>query len=137
SHLARIFNGSFTDTSIEVLGYAASNKFITFALIPEDEALVNNEFLDKVVKIINQNTNWTSTITSNYVSCVINSNNFSDEKLESIMEALINLQELISEELDTTVSIGVGTIINDLESIKFSHRYATLAAQYALNNGEN
>src|SRR5690606_4956651 len=91
SHLARIFNGSFTDTSIEVLGYAASNKFITFALIPEDEALVNNEFLDKVVKIINQNTNWTSTITSNYVSCVINSNNFSDEKLESIMEALINL----------------------------------------------
>lgn len=137
SHLARIFNGSFTDTSMEVLGYTTNNKFMTFALIPDDEALVNNEFLDKIIKIINQNTNWTSTITSNCVSCVINSNNFSDEKLESIMEALINLQELISEELNTTVSIGLGTVINDLDSIKFSHRYATLAAQYALNNGES
>lgn len=136
SHLARIFNGSFTDTSIEVLGYSTNSKFMTFALIPDDEALVNNEFLEKIVKIINQNTNWTSTITSNCVSCIINSNTFSDEKLESIMEALINLQGLISEELNTTVSIGLGTIINDLDSIKFSHRYATLAAQYAFGNGE-
>ncbi|WFA08161.1 AraC family transcriptional regulator [Tissierella sp. Yu-01] len=138
THLSRIFNGSYGETSLEILGYNNDNKYMTFSVIPDDEEDITNEILEKIVELINQNTNWAAAITaSNCVSSIINSYDFNDDKIESIIEVLINLQKVISDELYITVSIGLGTMVNNLDSIKFSHRYAMLAVQNALSNGEN
>lgn len=138
SHIARIFNGSYGENALEVLNFKNADKFMTFVVIPDESIDVNSENLESVVDIINQITPWSGAITSNNcISCIINSHEFSDEKIDSIMEGLINLQKVIAEELNITVSIGLGTMVNNLDSIRFSHRYAILAAQYAIDNGDN
>lgn len=138
SHVARIFNGGFSDTSLGILGYTKENKFITLAIIPDIISDITRKALENIETIISLNTNWSSTITSNNcVSCILNDNEFSPDKIESIMEGLINLQNVISDELSITVSIGLGSMVNSLDSIKFSHRYAMLAVQNAMNNGDN
>lgn len=138
SHVARIFNGSFSQTSLEVLGYDKDNKYLSFVIIPDGEEKFSHSILENIVNITKSNLNWSSAITSNNcVSSIINDNEFPDSKIESIMESLIELQKVISDELDITVSIGLGTMVNNLDSIKFSHRYAMLAVQYAINNSES
>jgi len=138
SHVARIFNGSYSDNTLEVLNYYTEDKFMTFVVIPDKSEELNSECIESIVNIINENTRWAGAITSNNcISCIINQLGFSEDKINSIMEGLINLQNVISEELNITVSIGLGTMVNNLDSIKFSHRYAMLATQHAIDNGEN
>ncbi len=138
SHLARIFNGSYGDMTMEILNFHNEDKFMSFVLIPDDSEEISNLYLEDTVKIIHQTTHWSATITANNcISSIINQDEFSDEQIDIIMESLINLQKVISEELNITVSIGLGTIVNNLDSIKFSHRYAMIAAKHAIDNGEN
>lgn len=138
SQVARIFNGNLNELSNEILGFKDNDKFITFAIIPDDESYITPNLLEEIIDINNNNTKWTCTITSqNCVSCIINGNEFNDKKIEKIIDKLITLQTSIINYLNTTVSIGLGTIVNNTDNIKFSHRYAIIAAQYAKDNGEN
>ncbi|MDU5082013.1 helix-turn-helix domain-containing protein [uncultured Tissierella sp.] len=136
SHVSRIFNGNYSDSAEKILGFS-KEKFLTLAIIADDSNS-SLDLLEKVLDIMEINVKWVGAITSsNSISCVINEDDFDDGKIENIMEELVNLQGLIVEDLDITVSIGIGTVVNSLDSIKFSHRYAILAVQYAMSIGEN
>lgn len=136
SHVSRIFNGNYSDSAEKILGFS-KEKFLTLAIIADDSNS-SLDLLEKVLDIMEINVKWVGAITSsNSISCVINEDDFDDGKMENIMEELVNLQGLIVEDLDITVSIGIGTVVNSLDSIKFSHRYAILAVQYAMSIGEN
>ncbi len=138
SQVLRIFNGSLNDLTNEILGFKDDDKFITFAIVPDDESYITPNLLEEIIDINNKSTKWTCTITSqNCVSCIISDYDFSDEKIESIVDMLINLQTNIINYLNTTVSIGLGTVVNSIDNIKSSHRYAIMAAQYAKEIGEN
>lgn len=138
SHVTRIFNGSYSESSLEILGFDKDNKYMSFVIIPDNEDDVTHDMLEGICEITKINTNWSGTITSqNCVSYIIGDNEFSTNKIESIMESLIDLQKVISDELNITISIGLGSMVNSLDSIKFSHRYAMLAVQNAMTNGEN
>jgi YesN/AraC family two-component response regulator len=71
------------------------------------------------------------------MACIINEDDLDESKIENIMDRLINLQDVISEQMDITISIGLGTVVNSIDSIRHSHRYAVIAAQYAGSIGEN
>lgn len=136
SHVSRIFNGNYNDSAEKILGFS-KEKFLTLAIIADDSNS-SLDLLEKVLDIMEINVEWVGAITSsNSISCIINEDDFDDGKMENIMEELVNLQGLIVEDLDITVSIGIGTVVNSLDSIKFSHRYAILAVQYAMSIGEN
>lgn len=136
SYVARIFNGNYSDNASYILGFS-KEKFLTLAINPDDSNF-SIDILEELVDIIEANTSWVGAITSsNCISCIINENEFDDKSINSIMEILVNLQDIIITQLDMTVSIGLGTAVNGLDSIKFSHRYAMLAVQYALSIGEN
>ncbi len=136
SHVSRIFNGNYGQSAEKILGFF-KEKFLTLAIMADD-ANSSLDMLEKILDIMEENIKWASAITSsNCISCIINEDDFDDGKMENIMEELVNLQDLISDELDITVSIGIGTVVNSLDSIKFSHRYAILAVQYAMSIGEN
>lgn len=136
SHVSRIFNGNYNDSAEKILGFS-KEKFLTLAIIADDSNS-SLDLLEKVLDIMEINVEWVAAITSsNSISCIINEDDFDDGKMENIMEELVNLQGLIVEDLDITVSIGIGTVVNSLDSIKFSHRYAILAVQYAMSIGEN
>ncbi|MBU5312330.1 AraC family transcriptional regulator [Tissierella carlieri] len=136
SHVSRIFNGNYNDSAEKILGFS-KEKFLTLAIIADDSNS-SLDLLEKVLDIMEINVKWVAAITSsNSISCIINEDDFDDGKMENIMEELVNLQGLIVEDLDITVSIGIGTVVNSLDSIKFSHRYAILAVQYAMSIGEN
>lgn len=136
SHVARIFSGNYSDITGEILGFS-KEKFLTLAIIPDDSNS-SIDILEDLMDIIEDNVSWVGSITSsNCISCIINESDFDDKKMDSIMEVLVNLQDIIVNGLDMTVSIGIGTVVNGLDSIKFSHRYAMLAVQYALSIGEN
>ena len=138
SQVSRIFNGSLNDLTNEILGFKDDDKFITFAIVPDDESYITPNLLEEIIDINNKSTKWTCTITSqNCVSCIISDYDFNDEKIESIVDKLINLQTNIINYLNTTVSIGLGTVVNSTDNIKLSHRYAIMAAQYAKEIGEN
>lgn len=137
SHVSKIFSGNYGDSTIDILGFS-KEKFLTFAIVPDDSSFRSLEILERLIDIIELNTKWLGTITSSdCVSCIINEMDFDESKMDNIMEELVNLQDVISDELDMTVSIGLGTVLNSLDSIKFSHRYAMIAVQYALSIGEN
>lgn len=136
SHVSRIFNGNYSDSAEKILGFS-KEKFLTLAIMADDSNS-SLDLLEKVLDIMEINVKWVGAITSsNSISCIINEDDFDDGKMENIMEELVNLQGLIVEDLDITVSIGIGTVVNSLDSIKFSHRYAILAVQYAMSIGEN
>lgn len=136
SNVLRIFNGNYSDSAENILGLSKA-KFLTLAIMADDTKS-SLDVLEKVLNIMEINIKWAGTITSsNCISCIINEDDFNDNKMENIMEALVNLQDIIVNELDITVSIGAGTVVNSLDSIRFSHRYAILAVQYALSIGEN
>lgn len=136
SHVSRIFNGNYNDSAEKILGFS-KEKFLTLAIMADDSNS-SLDLLEKVLDIMEINVKWVAAITSsNSISCIINEDDFDDGKMENIMEELVNLQGLIVEDLDITVSIGIGTVVNSLDSIKFSHRYAILAVQYAMSIGEN
>lgn len=137
SHISMVFNGNYSDSTIEILGFS-EGKFLTFAIIPDDASFRTSNTLKELIDIIEVNIKWLGAITSNdCVGFIINESDFDDRKIDYIMEELVNLQEIISDKLDTTISIGLGTVVNSLDSIKFSHRYALIAVQYALSLGEN
>lgn len=136
AHVSRIFNGNYSESAGEILGFS-KDKFLTLAIMADDN-IYSFDLLEKVLDIMEANIKWVgATTSSNCISCIINEDDFDDIIMESIMEELVSLQDLIVDELDITVSIGVGTVVNSLDSIKFSHRYAMLAVQYALSIGEN
>ncbi|OZV13328.1 hypothetical protein CIW83_03735 [Tissierella sp. P1] len=136
SHVSRIFNGNYNDSAEKILGFS-KEKFLTLAIMADDSNS-SLDLLEKVLDIMEIDVKWVAAITSsNSISCIINEDDFDDGKMENIMEELVNLQGLIVEDLDITVSIGIGTVVNSLDSIKFSHRYAILAVQYAMSIGEN
>lgn len=137
SHVSMVFNGNYSDSTIAILGFS-EGKFLTFAIIPDDASSRTSNTLQELIDIIEVNTKWLGAITSNdCVGFIINESDFDDRKIDYIMEELVNLQEIISNKLDITISIGLGTVVNSLDSIKFSHRYALIAVQYALSLGEN
>lgn len=137
AHVSRMFNGNCSESAIDILGFS-KEKFLTFEITPDDKSCRNPDVLEQVISIIQDVSNFATTITSNdCISCIINEDDFDDKEIDNIMENLVSLQENIAKELDITVSIGIGTSVNSLDSIKFSHRYAALAVQYALSNGES
>ena len=137
SHISMVFNGNYSASTMEILGFS-EGKFLSFAIIPDDLSLRTSNILQEVIHIIEVNLKWLGAITSNdSVGVIINESDFDDNKIDDIMEELVNLQEIISNKLDITISIGLGTVVNSLDSIKFSHRYALIAVQYALSLGEN
>lgn len=137
AHVSRIFNGNYSETAIDILEFSKA-KFLTLEIIPDDDFCRNPDILEEIINIIQENTKFAATITSNdYISCIINENDFLEKEMDIIMEDLVSLQDTISKKIDITVSIGIGTSVNSLDSIKFSHRYAGLAVQYALSVGSN
>ena len=137
SHVSRIFNGNHIDSSASILGFT-KERFLTIAIIPDDDSYRYSDLLERIIELMEDYPSWLGAITSNEcVSFIINEDDFDDSINDRIMEELINFQTLVSNELDMTISIGIGTVINSLESIKFSHRYAMLAVNYALSIGEN
>lgn len=137
SHVARVFNGNYIDLTLDILGFS-KEKFLTIAIIPDDTEYRYSDMLERLVDLMECYPNWLGTITSNEcISFIINEDDFDDDKMDDIMEELVNFQSIISNELDMTISIGIGTVINSLDSIKFSHRYAMLAVNYAISIGEN
>ncbi|MBU5255573.1 AraC family transcriptional regulator [Tissierella praeacuta] len=136
SNVLRVFNGNYNNSAEKILGFSKA-KFLTLAIMPDDTSS-SLDFLENILDIIEINIKWAGAITSsNCISCIINENDFDDNKMEGIMEVLVSLQDIIVNELDIRVSMGVGTVVNSLDSIRFSHRYAMLAVQYALSIGEN
>lgn len=137
AHVSRIFNGNYSETAIDILEFS-KEKFLTLEIIPDDDFCRNPDILEEIINIIQENTKFAATITSNdCISCIINENDFLEKEMDIIMEDLVSLQDTISKKIDITVSIGIGTSVNSLDSIKFSHRYAGLAVQYALSIGSN
>ena len=137
SHISRIFNGNYSDFTSQILGFS-KEKFLSFAVIPDDSSHRYSDMLEKIIDLMEPNPNWIGTITSNEcISFIINEDDFDDDRMDEIMEDLVNIQAAISDELDMTISVGLGTVVNSLDSLKFSHRYAMLAVQYALSIGEN
>lgn len=136
SHVARIFSGNYGDSVGKTLGFH-KEKFLTLAIVPDDNNL-SIDILEELMDIIEKNVFWVGAITSsNSISFIINEVDFDDRKMDSIVEVLVNLQEIILNQLDITVSVGIGVVVNSIDSIKFSHRYAMLAVQYALSIGGN
>ena len=136
SYVSRIFNGNHNDSSSEVLGFS-KEKFLTLAIMNDDENLSSN-LLEDIINIFEENTKWSWTITSsNSIGAIINEENFHDDIMERIMEDLVNIQDIIMDKLDLTVSIGIGTVVNSVDSIRLSYRYSSMAVQYALSIGEN
>jgi len=137
SHVSRIFNGNYIDLTANILGFS-KEKFVTFAIIPDDNDYRYAEMLERLISFMDAYPNWVGAITSNEcISFIINEDDFDNGKMDGIMEELVEIQDAISDEFNMTVSIGIGTTINSLDSIKFSHRYAMLAVNYALSIGEN
>lgn len=137
SHAARIFNGNNSETAIDILELT-KEKYLTLVIMPDYEDYRNYNVLEVLMDIVEDNTQWVGTVTSSdSISCIINKDEFNDESIDEIMGDLVNLQSIISDELDITVSIGVGTVVNSIESIRFSHRYAILAVNHALASGDN
>lgn len=137
SHMSRIFNGNHSDDTLQVLGFS-KDKFLSFAIMPDDQSLRTSNILQQILSIIETNTDWYGTIiSSESMGCIINEDDIDESKIENIMDRLINLQDVISEQMDITISIGLGTVVNSIDSIRHSHRYAVIAAQYAGSIGEN
>ncbi len=137
AHVARIFNGNHIDSTANILDIS-KEKFLALAIIPDDDSCRYPDLLERVIHIMEAYPHWIGTITSkDCISFIINEDDFDDNRMDVIMEELVNFQTLISDEMDITISIGVGNVVNSLESIKFSHRYAMLAINYALSIGEN
>lgn len=137
SHVSRIFNGNHVESTPDILGFS-KQRFLTLAIIPDDNSYRYSDMLERIIELMEEHSSWVGGMTSNEcVSFIINEDNFHHNIKETIMEELINFQGIVSNELDITISIGIGTVINSLESIKFSHRYAMLAVNYALSIGEN
>lgn len=137
SHIARIFNGHHSDNTLKVLGFT-KDKFLTFAIIPDDISLRIPTVLQELIRIIESNTQWLGAIVSSEsMGCIINEDDLDESKMDNIMEQLVNIQEIILNELDIAISIGVGTLVNSIDSIRYSHRYATIAVQYAQSIGDS
>lgn len=137
SHMSRIFNGNHSDDTLQVLGFS-KDKFLSFAIIPDDQSLRTPNILQQILSIIETNMDWYGTIiSSESMACIINEDDLDESKIENIMDRLINLQDVISEQMDITISTGLGTVVNSIDSIRHSHRYAVIAAQYAGSIGEN
>lgn len=137
SHIARIFNGHHSDNSVEVLGFT-KDKFLSFAVMPDDTSLKIPRVLQELIRIVEENTQWLGAIVSSEsMGCIINQDDLDDGEMDSIMEQLVNIQEIVLHELDIAISIGVGTVVNSIDSIRYSHRYATIAVQYAQSIGES
>lgn len=137
SHISRIFNGNYSDDTLKVLEFS-KDKFLSFAIIPDDSSLRSPNILQEVLSIIEENSNWLGTIiSSESIACIINEMDLDESKMEDIMDGLINIQDIIWEQMDITISIGLGTVVNSIDSIKHSHRYAVIAVQYAQSIGEN
>lgn len=137
SHVSRIFNGNYIDSTADILRLS-KEKFLTFSIIPDEIVNRYPDMLENLIPFMEFYPSWVGTITSNdCISVIINEDDFNNDQMDNIMEEIISLQSTVSDELDMTISIGIGTIINDLGSINFSHRYAMLAVNYALSIGEN
>lgn len=137
SQIQRIFNGTYGDNSLHVLGFRENHKFMIFSLIPDDGQDLTADIMEKIQKLINSRSNMQGTLTSpNCISCIIHKEEFSDKIMEEIMDSLVGLQRIISEDLNITCSIGLGTVVNTLDSIKFSQRYSLNAVQNALKSGD-
>ncbi len=137
SQIQRVFNGSYGDNSLDVLGFKKNDKFMVFSLIPDDGQDLTTDIMERILKIVNSSSHMQGTLTSpNCISCIIHSEEFSENKMEEIMDSLMNLQRLISDELSINISIGLGTIVNNLDSIRFSQRYSMNAVQNALKSGD-
>lgn len=137
SQISRILNGTYGDSSLEVLGFKDDHKFLVFSLIPDDGQELTVSTMEKLLELINSNNNMQGSFTApDCISCIIQDVDFSESKMEEIMESLVNLQRMIAENLDIVVSVGLGTVVNNLESIKFSQRYSLQAVQNALKSGD-
>lgn len=137
SHISRIFNGNYSDNTLEVLGFS-KDKFLTFSIIPDDESFRTPGVMQELIDIIEIKNHWLGTIISNEsIACIINEEDLDENKIDNIMEQLVSFQDLVSEEINISISIGLGTVVNSIESIKHSHRYAIIAVQYAQSIGEN
>lgn len=135
--IIRIFEGNYTDASLETLEFTRK-KFMSLSIKIDYEEDELYKHLEGILKILDSHTNWHGAITSkDQISCIINDNKFDDLKMDSLMETIVSFQEVVSEELGISVSIGIGSVVNSIESIKFSHRYSNLALNYALSLGGN
>lgn len=136
SYLFEVFKGNISESSNENLNLN-KDRFLVLSIIPDKEEDRYSAMLDNLLALVEKNTKWLGTMTSSEtVSFVINKDDFQEEDLEAIIEEIISIQMLISSQLDLTVSSGLGIVVNNIESISTSHRYAQIAVNYGLSIGE-
>lgn len=132
-----IFKGNAKDDVLTLLKFT-NKKFLVFVVSLDEQTNQFPDMLERLLSMIEIHPHWAGAITSNEtLSFIINDNEFDETTMNTIMEDLISIQSTITETLDMSVSIGIGTIINSLSSINISHRYAHLAINYARSIGEN
>jgi AraC-like DNA-binding protein len=68
---------------------------------------------------------------------VLNEPAFDEDGMEKLITQIARLQKSVRMELGATVSVGLGTEVEDMAGVRASHRYALIAVQYALALGEN
>lgn len=136
SRLFGIFKGNYSQGVEDILAFK-KDKFITLALIPDDENYRYPDILEQIINLMEEKTDYLGTMTSSEsLSFIINEENFEKENMIELISKLQAFQNLIHEHLDLSVSIGIGTEINSLESVNFSHRYALMAVNYAHSLGD-
>ncbi len=137
SYLFEVFKGNVNESSNEILNLN-KEKYLVTSIVPDMEEDRYSTMLDNLLDLVEKHTKWLGTMTSSEtISFVINKDDFSEDSLEAIIEEIISIQMLISQQLDITVSSGLGIVVNNIESITTSLRYSQIAVNYGLSIGEN
>lgn len=137
SHLFEVFKGNISESTNDILMFD-KEKYLVVTIIPDKEEDRYSDMLDNLLSLVEKNTGWLGTMTSSEsISFVINKDDFSEDVLEAVVEEAIEVLMIISQQLDLTVTSGLGIVVNNLESISTSLRYATIAVNYGLTIGEN
>ncbi len=137
SHLFEVFKGNISESTNDILMFD-KEKYLVVTIIPDKEEDRYSDMLDNLLSLVEKNTGWLGTMTSSEsISFVINKDDFSEDVLEAVVEEAIEVLMIISQQLDLTVTSGLGIVVNNLESISTSLRYGTIAVNYGLTIGEN
>lgn len=137
SHLFEVFKGNISESINDILMFD-KEKYLVVTIIPDKEEDRYSDMLDNLLSLVEKNTGWLGTMTSSEsISFVINKDDFSEDVLEAVVEEAIEVLMIISQQLDLTVTSGLGIVVNNLESISTSLRYATIAVNYGLTIGES
>ncbi|MBZ4646171.1 MAG: two component transcriptional regulator, AraC family [Clostridia bacterium] len=131
-------NGNGFVASIVSIDYHTVNSESTAFNMPEDKGLLNFAVLNISDEIVNKYNLGTVFLHNDHIVIItVCEEDDSDTVMNKTLSALEEIRQSIEKFLKFTVTIGVGTVCNDIVFIKYSYQNAVLALDYRLVYGNN